>query len=126
MLRDLIQEGRLLLESKFPATTRVSYRDEVEHRTGEFNLLVVTTAKKLFDALGWHGPFSGLSAGNYQGTDIPLRKVSPGTRVAIYANKRRTGGVVKDLESGWVADRFGGLGARDLKNIANKLLPREA
>lgn len=69
-----------------------------------------TLAKAMFAGASLHD----FNVGRYEGTNIPLRKLTGSERVQIAGT---TAGARVFAGETWIADRFGNLGARQIKRL---------
>lgn len=80
---------------------------------------VELTAEQLTRAL-WGKPIDYINKGVYEGTGIPWRKVPKDAKLTVEIG--RGGGMVRDSDGGWIADRFGPeLGHRDAQKVAKQM-----
>lgn len=83
------------------------------HASGKIVHLVTDTAT-LADAMYPGGGLAAFNAGIYAGTTIPIRKLS-GREIVTVAGTTASAKVLSDET--WIADRFGNLGARQIKRL---------
>lgn len=74
---------------------------------------LVTTTATLAAAMGLD--LAALNAGVYEGTSIRVRQLTGAERVEI---RGTTAGAKVVSSETWIADRFGNLGARQIKRLA--------
>ena len=72
---------------------------------------IAITTRRLATGIG--STLSEYNTGAYWGTDIPLRKMSGSETVRVVGSTAGAAVVGDD----WIADRFGGLGARQIKKL---------
>jgi hypothetical protein len=75
---------------------------------------IVTDAATLAEAMYPGGGLSAFNEGAYEGTTIPIRKLT-GREIVTVAGT--TGGAKVLADETWIADRFGDLGARQIERL---------
>jgi hypothetical protein len=80
---------------------------------------VTTITRTLAEAMYPDGGLHAFNTGVYEGTRIPLRKMSGRELVDVVGTRSRA--QVISEEGTWIADRFGELGARQIKRLLTLL-----
>lgn len=75
---------------------------------------IVTDTSTLAKAMWPGSALYDFNAGTYEGTKIPLRKLTGAERVRVSGT---TAGARVLADETWIADRFGNLGARQVKRL---------
>jgi hypothetical protein len=107
--RDLIAKTvEMRMNNKY-ATLEV-----VPRREGPKLVNIVTNTATLAEAMYPGGGLSAFNTGAYEGTKIPIRKLT-GREVVTVAGT--VGGAKILSDETWIVDRFGGLGARQIERL---------
>jgi len=79
---------------------------------------ITVSAADLCSAL-WGQPLAYVNAGCYEGTKVRVRQVPADAVLTVTPSAcgKGTSASVSDSDGGWIADRFGSLGARDLRRV---------
>jgi len=77
---------------------------------------IVTDTATLAKAMWGGSALRDFNAGAYAGTSIPVRQMRGNEEVRVSGT---TAGAIVSTNETWIADRFGALGARQIKRLLN-------
>lgn len=96
---------------KYATTREAALRTE---GTAAKRVNIVTNTATLAEAMYTGGGLPAFNVGIYAGTQIPIRKLT-GREVVTVAGTTAGAKVLSD--ENWISDRFGALGARQIKKL---------
>lgn len=82
-------------------------------------IFITTDTRTLAEAMYPDGGLSAFNTGCYQGTRIPIRRMTGHELVDVAGTTSRA--KVSSKEGTWLSDRFGELGARQIKRLLDRL-----